>query len=128
MFVPPITNGIVIKVYDGDTITLAQTLPYENSPLFRFPVRLLGIDSPELKTKHESEKMYGERSRAALHKLIFEKTVTLKNVSLEKYGRILADIYYGDIHINKWLLDNKYAIPYNGDKKREWEEVKKLYE
>jgi len=35
-FVPPITNGYVIKVYDGDTITIASKLPYINSPLYRF--------------------------------------------------------------------------------------------
>lgn len=128
VFVPPITDGIVIKVYDGDTITIAQKLPYENSPLFRFAIRLNGIDSPEIKTKHESEKKYAERSRDALHQLIFEKTVTLKNISLEKYGRILADLYYNDIHVNKWLLDNKYAIPYDGTKKREWNDVVTLYE
>ena len=128
VFVPPITDGIVIKVYDGDTITLAQKLPYENSPLFRFAIRLNGIDSPEIKTKYESEKKYAERSRDALHQLIFEKTVTLKNISLEKYGRILADLYYNDIHVNKWLLDNKYAIPYDGTKKREWNDVVTLYE
>ena len=127
-FVPPINLGKVIKVYDGDTITIAQKLPYENSPLFRFAIRLNGIDSPEIKTKHESEKKYAERSRDALHQLIFEKKVTLKNISLEKYGRILADIYYNDIHVNKWLLDNKYAIPYDGTKKREWNDVITLYE
>lgn len=128
VFVPPITDGIVIKVYDGDTITIAQKLPYENSPLFRFAIRLNGIDSPEIKTKHESEKKYAERSRDALHQLIFEKKVTLKNISLEKYGRILADLYYNDIHVNKWLLDNKYAIPYDGTKKKEWNDVITLYE
>jgi len=128
VFVPPITDGIVIKVYDGDTITIAQKLPYENSPLFRFAIRLNGIDSPEIKTKHESEKKYAERSRDALHQLIFEKKVTLRNISLEKYGRILADLYYNDIHVNKWLLDNKYAIPYDGAKKREWNDVVTLYE
>jgi len=128
VFVPPITDGIVIKVYDGDTITIAQKLPYENSPLFRFAIRLNGIDSPEIKTKYESEKKYAERSRDALHQLIFEKKVTLKNISLEKYGRILADLYYNDIHVNKWLLDNKYAIPYDGTKKREWNDVITLYE
>ena len=30
-FIPPITQGIVIKVYDGDTITIASKLPYEKS-------------------------------------------------------------------------------------------------
>ena len=43
-FVPPINEGIVIKVHDGDTFTLAAKLPYEKSPLYRFSVRLNGIN------------------------------------------------------------------------------------
>ena len=45
-FVPPIAMGFVIKVYDGDTITIASKLPYPDSPLYRFSVRLNGIDCP----------------------------------------------------------------------------------
>jgi endonuclease YncB( thermonuclease family) len=49
------------------------------------------------------------------------KTITLKNVSLEKYGRILADVYCDGIHINQWMLDNKFALPYDGGTKvSEW--------
>ena len=55
-FVAPIEKGIVIKVYDGDTITIASKLPYETSPLYRFSVRLNGIDCPEIKSKDENEK------------------------------------------------------------------------
>jgi endonuclease YncB( thermonuclease family) len=47
-FIPPITSGKVIKVYDGDTVTIASKLPYDNSPIYRFSIRLLGIDSPEM--------------------------------------------------------------------------------
>ena len=47
-FVAPIKGGHVIKVYDGDTITIASILPYKESPIFRFSVRLAGIDSPEI--------------------------------------------------------------------------------
>ena len=42
----------------------------------------------------------------------------------EKYGRILADVYLGDLHINQWMLDNKHAIPYDGGTKHrpdEWD-------
>ena len=42
----------------------------------------------------------------------------------EKYGRILADVYVDEIHINKWMLDNKHAVKYNGGTKikpPEWE-------
>jgi len=34
-FVFPISGGQVIKVYDGDTITIASKLPYDSSPLYR---------------------------------------------------------------------------------------------
>ena len=47
-----------------------------------------------------------------------------KRCKKEKYGRILADVYIDNIHINKWMLDNKYAIQYNGGTKNkppEWE-------
>ena len=40
-----------------------------------------------------------------------------KNVSTEKYGRLLADVYLGDLHINKWMLDNRYVASYDGGTK-----------
>lgn len=86
----------------------------------RFPVRLSGIDSPEIRTHNQDEKISAIMSRDKLHDLIFDKIVTLRNVSLEKYGRILADVYLDELHINQWLLDNHYAIKYNGGKKHEF--------
>ena len=119
-FVPPVTCGKVIKVYDGDTITVATKLPIKNSPVYRFPVRLTGIDSPEIKGKSETEKELAKKSRDALSALIFDKTVQLRKVSTEKYGRLLADVYIDGIHMNRWMLDNKYAVPYDGGTKSEW--------
>lgn len=122
-FVPPVKTGIVIKVYDGDTITVATRLPIKDSPLFRFPVRLRGIDSPEIKGKTPEEVHLAKQSRDALNELIFGKVVKLTNVDTEKYGRILADVYVNDIHVNQWMLDNKYAIEYDGGTKQrpaEW--------
>ena len=117
IFVPPITAGKVVKVYDGDTITIAAKLPNVDSPVYRFSVRLLGIDSAEIKGKTFAEKEIAVRARDALHKLIFGKIVHLKKISTEKYGRILADVYLGDVHLNQWMLDNNYAIPYDGGTK-----------
>ena len=119
-FVPKIDTGKVIKVYDGDTITIAARLPYRDAPISRFSVRLSGIDSPEIRTHNPDEKMSAIMSRDKLHDLIFDKIVTLRNVSLEKYGRILADVYLDKLHINRWMLDNHYAIEYNGGKKHEF--------
>lgn len=117
-FIPDIEGGYVIKVYDGDTITIAQRLPYLKSPLYRFSVRLAGIDSPEIKGKTDEEKNAAKISQKVLEKLVLNKNITIKNVKTEKYGRLLADVYLGDIHINRWLLDNNYAIPYVGGTKK----------
>ena len=116
-FVPPITGGTVIKVYDGDTITIASTLPYKESPLYRFHVRLNGIDTPEIKGHSNNEKELAKTSRDALHGLIMGKYVTLKKITTEKYGRVLADVYIGDLNVCEWMLTNNYAVKYDGGKK-----------
>jgi len=119
-FIPPITEGDVINVYDGDTITIVSKLPYDASPLYRFSVRLAGIDCAEIKGKTEYERELAQEAKNALQKLILNKVVALKNLKTEKYGRVLADVYLGDLHVNQWLLDNKYAVQYSGGKKTDW--------
>jgi micrococcal nuclease len=120
-FTFPIKGGRVIKVYDGDTITIASKLPFTESPLYRLSVRLNGIDTPEIKGKTEDEKNAAKKARDALSGLILNKYVLLMNIESEKYGRILADVYVenngNNIHLNQWMLDNRYAISYEGKKK-----------
>jgi len=55
---------------------------------------------------------------------LLHKIVRLTNIENEKYGRILAEVYVKDdsgkeIHVQSWLLQQKYAIPYDGKKKIE---------
>jgi endonuclease YncB( thermonuclease family) len=122
-FVVPITIGKVIKVYDGDTITIASKFPNTKGPIYRFNVRLLGIDSPEIKGGTEHEKELAKRSRDALSHLILGKIVDLKNVTTEKYGRVLADVYLSDLNLSEWMLINNYAVKYEGgtkDRPDEW--------
>ena len=121
-FTYPITSGHVIKVYDGDTITIASKMPYENSPLFRFNVRLNGIDTPEIKSKNKNEKALAILARDSLSQLIMNKKVALQNVKNEKYGRILADVYLDDLHVNKWMIEKQFAVEYDGKTKKIWGE------
>lgn len=117
-FIPPIENGQVIKVYDGDTITIATRLPYKDSPLYRFPIRLKGIDSAEIKSKNVIEKNNAMIARDVLSELILHKTVIIKNIENEKYGRILADVYLGEICVNDWMIEKGYAVKYDGGTKQ----------
>lgn len=116
-FVPPVKKGVVIKVYDGDTITIASKLPYSTSPLYRFSVRLNGIDCPEIKGKNENEKQCAQIAKQEMSDLILNKVVILKNVQTEKYGRILADVYIGDLHLNKHMIKKRLAVSYDGGTK-----------
>ena len=43
--------------------------------------------------------------------------VILKNVSTEKYGRLLADVYIDGENMNQWMLNNNYAVKYDGGTK-----------
>lgn len=116
-FIYPIRYGKVIKVYDGDTITIAAKLPNTDGPVYRFSVRLNGIDTPEIKGKTDSERKLAIIVRDALNELLMGKIVELRNVANEKYGRILADVYIDNMSINDWLIDQDFAVPYDGGKK-----------
>ena len=116
-FVPPIENGLVIKVYDGDTITIASKLPYNNSPMYRFSVRLNGIDCPEIKAKDHNEKQCAQIAKQFMTELVLNKIVTLKNIDTEKYGRILADVYIGELNINNHMVEKRLAVSYDGGTK-----------
>ena len=124
-FTVPITSGKVIKVYDGDTITIANKLPIKDSPIYRFSVRLNGIDTPEIKSKHEAEKKLAKEAKQFLSDIILGNIIELRDVKTEKYGRILATVYYNNENMNQLMIDSKHALPYDGGTKTipdEWKD------
>lgn len=122
-FTFPITGGRVIKVYDGDTITIASKLPYDASPLYRLSVRLNGLDCPEMKSGSKEEHDAAVLARDFVADLILNKYVTLDNIRSEKYGRILADVYIDEMCVNDMLIKERLAVKYDGKTKikpRSW--------
>ena len=117
-FVAPISSGKVVKIYDGDTITIASKLPYNESPMYRFSVRLNGIDCPEIKGKTEDEKECAELAKQELTKLLMGNIVELKNLQTEKYGRVLADVYINGLNVNNHMIERRLAVKYDGGTKQ----------
>lgn len=113
------TTGFVVSVYDGDTFTLA-VWNQEIQKWTKWPVRVAGIDCPELRTKNANEKTIALKAKAFVESVILKKRVQLKNVSREKYGRILADIFieHEVKSLNEMLLEQRLAVAYDGGTKK----------
>ena len=117
IYVPTLYNITVIKVYDGDTITIAAKVSRCSSTFYKFSVRLRGIDTPEIKGKTNDEKQAAIRARDTLSGKILHKSVSLKDVKYDKYGRLLAEVYFKGKNMNQWMLDNRLGIAYDGGTK-----------
>ena len=117
-FIPPVKFCRVIKVYDGDTITIATRFPeFHPTNIYKFQVRLNGLDAPEIKGKDTEEKLAAINSRDKLSKKILNKEVELREVGFEKYGRQLCEVWHDGVNINKWLIKNRLAVEYDGGTK-----------
>lgn len=85
----------VVKVHDGDTITLR--VEWRD---FDFPLRLLGIDAPEMNAG-------GEEARDWLKGQILGNEVDIvidANNRVDKYGRLLGHVFYGGLDMSQQLL------------------------
>ena len=118
IFIPKIYSSYVIKVYDGDTITISANLSWYSNTYYKFSVRFRGIDTPEMKSHNQDEKTAAVAANQALSNKILHKYVYLKDIKYDKYGRLLADVYYKGKNMNQWMLDNRFGVPYDGGTKQ----------
>lgn len=92
-----IISGNVVKVNDGDTITLKNKDEY-------YKIRLAGIDAPELK------QICGDKSKQFLNNFIYNKKVYCRSLAKDVYNRYVAICYYKNRNINKYMVENGWAI------------------
>jgi micrococcal nuclease len=110
------------KVLDGDTVEIDLDLGF-NTTLANQKVRLLGIDTPESRTTNKEEKVRGNISKKKLQEKLpigcSVKIITHKNDNNDdKFGRILGEFILDDgTNLNKWMIENNYAVPYLGENK-----------
>lgn len=111
------TDVQITGVIDGDTLKAEIAgLP---DPLRNVSIRVMGIDTPEKRSKCPNEKARANLAKAFVQEqLKMTKTVTLKNLTWDKYGgRILAEVYFDDRNIAELLIQEHLAIAYHGEKK-----------
>ena len=112
----------VLKVLDGDTVDIDLDLGF-NIVLASQRVRMAGIDTPESRTTNSEEKVRGQLSKKKLAEKLpvgsWVRIETQKSDSNDdKFGRILAVFIMEDgTSLNQWMIDNNYAVLYNGENK-----------
>lgn len=116
-------KATVVKVYDGDTITVMIDLGLD--AYRKESLRLADINAPEVRGE---EREAGLISRDALREKILGKEVILKTKKDKtgKYGRYITTVFLPTeaiitetngntsidiehVNINDWLVENKYA-------------------
>jgi len=104
--------GRVIRVYDGDTVTILCSLSGE---LYKYSVRLRGIDCPEMRGRGANEKKAATAVRDLVHALCFDLLCRVNVVCIDKYGRLLADVFLPDgRNLSDFLLGRGLGRPYAG--------------
>lgn len=113
-YIPNISSAKVIKCYDGDTVTLGMIM---DNKRVRFNVRMLGYDCAEIRSHDEQEKQVANWAKEFIKEMIFGKIVNIvKNDGYDKYGRLLLELEYEGVNVNKIMLE-KWGVSYFGGHK-----------
>ena len=89
LFADTIHEGKVIKIADGDTLTILVDK--------QLKIRLSDIDTPERKQP------FGSRAKQALSELAFDKQARVVEVTKDRYGRIVGRVYVDGVDVNREL-------------------------
>lgn len=128
----------VVKVYDGDSITLAMVV--HGDPVL-FKCRIEGIDTPEMKppladTNRQVQMVLARKARNRLAQLVTDCPVELNASKLDisgntklinvvcggfdKYGRLLVTIPFETQSVAQVLIEERLGHVYSGGTKQAW--------
>ena len=95
-------QGKVVGISDGNTITALHNGKQEK-------IRLYGIDCPE------GFQGFGQKAKKFTSDAVFGKTVSVKPIDTDRYGRTVGIVIYagGTMNLNAELLRSGYAWVYD---------------
>ena len=110
----------LLRVVDGDTIDAEIDLGFKI--FIKERIRLMGIDTPESRTRDLEEKERGLAAKDRVKELCpVGSTVMLRTTKdgRGKFGRILGEIFVEGVvqSVNKLLVEEGHAVEYFSGKK-----------
>jgi micrococcal nuclease len=110
----------VDHIVDGDTLDVTVDLGFHIS--HRIRVRLLGIDTPESRTRDLEEKARGLDSKRYFTEVVTQwvesDTLFVKTEKKGKYGRYLGTLFSPthESTLNDHMIESGYAVVYGSGK------------
>jgi endonuclease YncB( thermonuclease family) len=95
----PVLDGVVVGVTDGDTVDVRL-----DSGMVR--IRMHAIDAPERGQAH------GQSAKEALSDLVFGKAVQVEPFEQDRYDRLVARLWLGELDVNAEMIKRGYAWVY----------------
>ena len=122
----------ILRVVDGDTVDVDIDLGF-GIWMHKERVRMMGIDTPESRTRDLVEKAFGLASKERLKDILPVGSKQILKTQIDKsgedakgkFGRILGDflVYYPpadcEMGCTKILINEGYAVEYMGGSKEE---------
>lgn len=110
----------VTSIYDADTFRI-NIKDYPPIAGEHIPVRVLGIDAPEIRGKCQKEKLLARKAKQfTVGKLRNAKLIELRNIKRGKYFRVLAYVFVDGMSLGDLLIKSGLARTYDGGKRLGW--------
>mgnify|MGYP000473871148 CR=1 FL=1 len=116
----------ILRVVDGDTVDVDIDLGF-GVWMHKERVRMMGIDTPESRTRDKVEKAFGLASKDRLKELLPIGSIGVLKTEIDrsgedkkgKFGRILGDFIIEDKRATDILIEEGHAVAYFGGSKDE---------
>ena len=120
-------RATIVKIVDGDTVDVDIDLGF-GVWMHKERVRMMGIDTPESRTRDKVEKAFGLASKERLKQLLPIGSISVLKTEIDrsgedsrgKFGRVLGDfITDDDRRCTDILIEEGHAVAYFGGSKDE---------
>ena len=118
----------IVKVIDGDTVDVDIDLGF-GTWIKDERVRIMGIDTPESRTRDKEEKVFGLAAKKRLQELLGKGAILKTQINKDgedmkgKFGRILGDFIVDkdgeDAKVTEILVQEGHAVEYWGQAKED---------
>lgn len=110
----------VTSIHDADTFRV-NIKGWPEIVGYRVPVRVKGVDAPELRARCPGEKRAARQAKQfTVAKLRAARVIELREVERGKYFRLLAEVWIDGENLADLLISQGLARPYFGGKREAW--------